>query len=108
MAPKDVHMSKKKQVRRRHARDFKIAAVKEVLQGERSLADVADSLGINRSVLGHWKAQFLAEGAVAFPGNGKQTPDQEELTRLRRELAQAKQDILILKKAAAFFAKHTS
>lgn len=101
-------MEKKKQRRRRHSREFKLAAVKQVLQGDRSLADVAESLGVNRSVLGHWKAQFLAEGAVAFPGNGKQTPEQEELTRLRRELAQAKQDVLILKKAAAFFAKHTS
>ncbi len=99
---------KKKKHRKTYTREFKIEAVKQVLQGDRSLAEIADSLGINRSVLGHWKKKFLAEGSVAFPGHGRQTPLEEENRRLRRELRNAKQDLAILKKAAVYFAKHTS
>ena len=100
-------MAKKKR-RKRYTREFKIQAVKQVLQGDRALSEIADSLGINRSVLGNWKKKFLDEGTVAFPGSGHQTPEQEEIRRLRRELKNAKQDVAILKKATVYFAKHTS
>ena len=98
----------KKKSRKRYTREFKIEAVKQLLQGDRSVTEIADSLGINRSVLGNWKKKFLEEGAVAFPGNGRQTPIEEENRRLRRELKNAKQDLAILKKAAVYFAKHTN
>ena len=100
-------MSKKKH-RKRYTREFKIAAVKQVLQGDRPLAEVAESLGLNRSVLGRWKEEFLRDGSVAFPGAGHQTPLEEENRRLRQELKNAKQDVAILKKAAVYFAKHTN
>lgn len=99
-------MAKKR--RKKYTREFKIEAVKQVLRGDRAQTEIADSLGINRSVLGNWKKKFLEEGTVAFPGNGRQAPLEEENRRLRRELANAKQDLAILKKAAVYFAKHTS
>jgi transposase len=37
-----------------------------------------------------------------------QTPDDAEVTRLRREVAQLKMERDILKKAAAFFAKEST
>jgi transposase-like protein len=43
-------------------------------------------------------------GAV-FPGQGKLTPQDEEIRRLRRELAIVTEEREILKKATAFFAK---
>jgi transposase len=107
MPHKDVRMVKKKR-RKRYAREFKIEAVKQVLKGDRSLTEIAESLGINRSVLANWKKKFLEEGAVAFPGNGRQAPLEEENGRLRRELRNAKQDLAILKKAAVYFAKHSN
>lgn len=100
-------MSKKKR-RRRYTREFKIEAVKQVLKGDRSMSEVAKSLGINRSVLGSWKRKFLEEGAVAFPDAENPDPREEEIRRLRRELRDAKLDLQILKKAAVYFAKHTS
>lgn len=98
----------KKKTRKRYTREFKVEAVKQVLQGDRPMTEIADSLGINRSVLGNWKKKFVEEGRVAFPGNGRQAPEQEEISRLRRELKNAKQDLAILKKAAVYFAKHTN
>ncbi len=90
--------------RRRHSREFKLEAVKQVVEHGRPVSEVADSLGVNRNMLSAWKKQLLAEGALAFPGHGKQSEAEEEIRRLRRELAIARQEREILKKAAAYFA----
>ena len=107
----EIRMTKKKKRRKSYSREFKRAAVKQVLEGQRGVAEIADSLGIARGMLHGWKQKFLEEGSVAFPGNGvpapPRTPEQEEIARLRLELADAQQDIAILKKAAAYFAKNS-
>ena len=92
--------------RRKHGREFKLSAVKQVVEQGRSLTEVADGLGINRNLLARWRAAFEAEGELAFPGNGRPSVANEEVVRLRRELAIAQQERDILKKAVAFFAKH--
>jgi len=92
--------------RRKHSREFKLEAVRQVVEQGRAIGEVADGLGVNRNLLARWKAQFEEEGAKAFPGNGKISGTDEELRRLRRELSIAQQERDILKKAVAFFAKH--
>ena len=92
--------------RRKHSREFKLEAVKQVVEKGRSVSEVADGLGINRNLLTRWKTELAAEGVHAFPGNGKVTGSDEEIRRLRRELAVAQQERDILKKAVAYFAKH--
>jgi transposase len=91
--------------RRRHSREFKIEAVKQVVEKGRSVRAVADGLGINANMLTRWKSEFEADGTVAFPGHGRVSAPEEEVRRLRRELATAQQERDILKKAMAFFAK---
>ena len=92
--------------RRKHSREFKLEAVKQVVQHGRSVSEVADGLGINRNLLTRWKQQLAAEGAVAFPGHGRraETEVEAENRKLKRELAIARQERDILKKAAAYFA----
>ena len=90
--------------RRKFTREFKLEAVKMVVEQSRTVSDVADSLGINRSLLQRWKTLLRAEGVLAFPGNGKTNPHEEELRELRRELHRTRQERDILKKAAAYFA----
>jgi transposase len=46
------------------------------------------------------------EGGNLFPGKGRLIPQEEELRRLHRELAEAKEDREILKKALEFFSKN--
>ncbi len=94
--------------RRKYSREFKLGAVNQVVEHGRPVSEVADSLGINRNQLTRWKSQLLAEGALAFPGQGKQTEAEEEIRRLRRELTIARQERDILKKAAAYFANDKS
>lgn len=92
--------------RRKHSREFKLEAVRQVVKQGRSVAEVADGLGINRNMLTRWKTELEAEGAVAFPGHGRraETEAEAEIRRLKRELAIAQQERDILKKAAAYFA----
>jgi transposase len=43
------------------------------------------------------------QGAQAFPGNGRLSPEQEELHQLRQENKRLRMEREILKKAALFF-----
>ena len=86
-------------------RQFKIDAVSLVVNGGRAVAEVARDLGIDANTLYRWKREFTKEDEDAFPGKGRLSPQEEELRRLRRELAEAKEDSEILKKALAFFSK---
>jgi transposase len=94
--------------RRKHSREFKLEAVRLVVEQSRTVRDVAESLGVNASLLQQWKSKLKSEGALAFPGNGRQSAADEEVRRLRKELAQARQERDILKKATAYFAKEQS
>jgi transposase len=95
------------QERRQYTREFKIEAVRLVVEEERPLAQVARELDIGRNLLQRWKRELEAGTAEAFPGNGRLSSQDEEVRRLRRELEQAKQENAFLKKAAAYFAKES-
>jgi len=92
--------------RKKYDRQFKIDAVSMVINGDRTVAEVARDLGIKVDVLYRWKRELSLEKTEAFPGKGRLGPQEEELRNLRRELEQAKEDREILKKALAFFSKH--
>jgi len=91
--------------RKKFDRQFKIDAVSMVINGERTVAEVARDLGIKADVLYRWKREFSREKTEAFPGKGRLGPQEEELRRLRCELEQVKEDREILKKALTFFSK---
>ncbi len=91
--------------RRSYSREFKIEAVKLILDGGESVARVARDLGINENLLHGWKRKFKEDPAFRDPKG--LTPDQQEIRRLRRELERARQEREILKKAAAYFAKES-
>lgn len=91
--------------RRTFSREFKIEAVQMVLNHNRSIAEVARSLGIRDTVLRNWVKQFKEQGQQAFPGKGHLSPTEQELHHLRLENKRLRAECDILKKAAAFFAK---
>jgi transposase len=88
-----------------YPREFKLEAVKLVVERGVSIAQASRDLGVATNVLGPWVKAFRERGARAFPGLGRQAPDDAEVTQLRREVARLKQERDILKKAAAFFAQ---
>lgn len=91
--------------RRKHTREFKLEAVRQVVEQGKPVGDVADALGINRNMLTRWKSEIEDDGAEAFRGNGKLTAVDEEMRDLRRRLANAEEECSVLKKALGYFAK---
>jgi transposase len=92
--------------RRRYSREFKQGAVEQCQQPGISCAQVARELGIGANLLTRWKREFEATGGRAFGGTG--SPRDEEVTRLKRELARVKKERDFLREAATFFAKESS
>jgi transposase len=83
--------------------EFKKQAVDRVTAGQ-SIPAVADELGISEQTLRNWVKASQA-GKLAGAGVKAVTPAEMELSRLRAELAKAKRENEILKKAAAYFAQ---
>ena len=90
--------------RRQYSREFKVQAVKMVTEQGLSVAEVARDLGVNPSVIQHWKKKLADEGDQAFPGNGRLTADQQRIRDLEQQVRQLRMERDILKKATAFFA----
>ena len=91
--------------RRTFTREFKLEAVKLVTERGISKSQAARDLGIHVNVLRNWIEDFKRDEKQAFPGRGKLRTDDAEIARLKRELADAKAERDILKKALAYFAK---
>jgi len=94
--------------RRTFTAEFKREAVKQMEEGEQSPSELARELGIPRNKLYRWQDELAKKGEAAFsgPGNKKKSDSlSSENARLKRELAEAREEVEILKKAAAFFAR---
>jgi len=91
--------------RRRYDREFKREAVKLVIDEGRAVAVVARNLGIHENLLHKWKKQYEEDPQYAFPGTGRLKEPDEEMRRLRKELADVREERDILKKALAIFSK---
>ena len=99
-------MPKKKQptrLRRSFTPEFKRDAVRLVQEGK-TLTEVAQNLGIARSLLQYWKKQLEETQAKAFPRQGNVSGEAAEISRLKKELRDAREERDILKKALAYFA----
>ena len=94
--------------RKKYSKEFKLDAVRLVLDQGYTRREAARSLDINEQMLGRWvKEHRESEDGQAFRGNGKLTPEQEEIKRLKAELKRLAMERDILKKATAFFAAET-
>lgn len=91
--------------RKKYSKEFKLDAVSLVLDQGYSRAEAARSLGLNSNMLGRWVSEQRTDGGQAFRGNGKLTPEQEEIRKLRSQVKNLKMEKEILKKATVFFAK---
>ena len=93
--------------RKKYSKEFKLDAVSLVLEQDYSRAEAARSLDINANMLGRWVKEHQADDGQAFRGNGKLTPEQEELRGLRSQVKRLQMEKEILKKATVFFAAET-
>jgi transposase len=93
--------------RKKYTKEFKLDAVSLVLEQNYSRAEAARSLGINDNMLGRWVKESQSDDGHAFRGNGKLTPDQEEVRTLKAQVKKLQMERDILKKATVFFAAET-
>jgi transposase len=92
-----------RQKRRRFTTEFKAEAVKRLLDGGKGLGEVATELGLSPGQLSAWRNEHLAAGSAEALAARK--AEQAELQRLKRENKRLEEEVEILTKAAAFFAR---
>ncbi len=85
---------------KRYPDEFKIEAVKQVVDGGHSVADVASRLGMTTHSLYAWIRKFGPDSRE----NMAKADDQAEIRRLKKELKRATEERDLLKKAAVYFA----
>ena len=92
-----------RRTRRRFTAEFKAEAVKRLLEGGRGLSEIATELGLSPGQLSGWRNEQLAAGSTEALAQRK--AEQAETQRLRREVKRLEEEVEILRKAAAFFAR---
>ena len=97
-------MTKKKYTH--YTKAFKLEAIRLAEESDKPVAQIARELGIRQNQIYKWKKALEADGELAFQGSGRPAGSDPEKEKLRRELEAAKEEIDILKKAAAYFAKN--
>ena len=89
--------------RRKFSPEFRDEAVKMVIEGTRSTAQVARELGINPGTLGNWVAAYRKTHPV--DEEPLAVSERARLRELERENQELKMKNEFLGKAAAFFAQ---
>ena len=87
----------------RYREEFRREAVELYRRSDRPRVEIARSLGIADGSLAAWAKEFDARDAGGLDEN-----ERAELIRLRKELAEVKEEREILRKAAQYFAKETT
>jgi transposase len=87
---------------RKFSPEYRVEAVKMVIDTSRPIAEVARGLGINEGTLGNWVMKYREEHPVSEELTIDERARLKELERENRELRMERD---FLKKAAAFFAK---
>lgn len=91
-----------KKKRNRYTDEFRAEAVRAVeTRGNRTVAEVAEGLGVTEQQLHTWKGKAKAGGSAT----DRKESMEEELKRLRRENADLKKDRDVLVKSIAVFVK---
>ena len=70
-------------IRKKYSKEFKLDAVSLITEQDYTRAQAARSLDINANLLGRWVKEAQTEHGQAFRGNGKLTPEQEEIRTLK-------------------------
>lgn len=95
-------------VRKKYPREFKIEAVKLMQKGDCTTSELARRLNVKEHDLRDWREQYEKNKDDAFPGQGRRNAKDSELERLKRELADVKEECDVLKKAMAYLARVSS
>ena len=85
---------------------YKLHVCQSVESGSASVVELSRETGISENTLYGWVKRYRENRDKPFVGSGNILPENEEMVRLRRENKDLREEVEILKKAAAYFAKH--
>jgi len=92
--------------RRSYDKQFKMAAVKLVLEDNMTVAEVSKELDIHYNSLYRWISEYEEYGKSAFPGHGSVLYSyQYEIKKLKAENLELRKELELLKKFQAFLKK---
>lgn len=101
-------MSEGKRVVRQYPMEFKIDAVKLLEEKGYTVSEAANSLGIPQANLTKWRKQYREGRLQPNHRRAQPTVEEAELRRLQGEVKRLEMELAIVKKAAIYFAKHTT
>lgn len=87
-----------------YTQEFKEEAVSLVENGGLTVAEVSRRLSVSQQTLRNWIKKYRKDGRISSGGRSV-TDIEAENSRLRKELAEARLEKEILKKAMAYLAK---
>jgi transposase len=96
--------NKKPRPRRSFTSEFKADIVEQCRKGDRSIGQVARDFDLTETAVREWVKQADTDDGQR---PGLTSAEREELARLRRENRRLREDVEILERATAFFAKET-
>ncbi len=97
---------KKPRQRRSFTPEFKAEIVDLCSSGDRSVGQIANDFDLTETSVREWVKQAGRDAGTVSDG-GLTTEERKELAQLRRENRRLREDVEILKRATAFFAKET-
>jgi transposase len=97
---------KQPRARRSFTLEFKAEIVELCQRGDRSIGQVARDFDLTETAVREWVRQAERDAGTRGDG-GLTSAERQELSALRRENRQLRQDVEILKRATAFFVKET-
>ena len=86
--------------------EFKAEIVEQCQRGDRSIGQVARDFDLTETAVREWVKQSERDAGTRTDG-GLTTAERAELNELRRDNRRLREDVEILKRATAFFAKET-
>ena len=87
--------------RQKYDEEFKKNAVRLSYASDKTVKAIADDLGVAESMLYRWRKRYTPKGDKT-----QYATLEEENRQLRLQLAEARIECDMLKKAAAYFARH--
>ena len=84
--------------RESYSKEFKINAVRMIVQGGRKESEVTRDLDMQHNMLFLWKRKHIVDNKESFPGKGKLKSKDEYISQLERQVKRLTDERDILKK----------
>ena len=85
--------------------EYKVEFCKRIIDGGEKVVEVCRETGVLENTAYSWVARYQENREKPFSGSGHIKAEDVETKKLQKDLKEAREEIEILKKAAAYFAR---